>query len=153
MLSGSTRLAVAWVGFPLKTLVDVSEQSRMAAEVMDFDCKMKNTGSTEFSEWGKLELRWNRSVGRTVEAGVRREVGEDVKVSKSKIKVQEDTFLSMHAAIFAGLTNPLVSTMTEEAKPDICVTKATNLVIMTLMIGRDISQECIFFVISIYLYL
>ena len=79
----------------------------MAAEVMDFDCKMKNTGSTEFSEWGKLELRWNRSVGRAVEAGVRREVGEEVKVSKSKIKVQEDTFLSMHAAIFAGLTIPL----------------------------------------------
>ena len=47
--------------------------SRMAAEVMDFDCKMKNTGSTEFSEWGKLELRWNRSVGRAVEAGFLRE--------------------------------------------------------------------------------
>ena len=101
----STRLA--WVGFPLQTLVDVSEQSRMAAEVMDFDCKMKNTGSTEFSEWGKLELRWNRSVGRAVEAGVRREVGEEVKVSKPKINVQEDTFLCMHAAIFAGLTIPL----------------------------------------------
>ena len=68
----------------------------MAAEVMDFDCKMKNTGSTEFSEWGKLELRWNRSVGRAVEAGVRREVGEEVKVSKSKVKVQENTFLSRH---------------------------------------------------------
>ena len=54
----------------------------MAAEVMDFDCKMKNTGSTEFSEWGKLELRWNRSVGRAVEASVRRDVGEEVKVSK-----------------------------------------------------------------------
>ena len=79
----------------------------MAAEVMDFDCKMKNTGSTEFSEWGKLELRWNRSVGRAVEAGVRREVGEEVKVSKPKINVQEDTFLCMHAAIFAGLTIPL----------------------------------------------
>ena len=89
MSSGSARLA--WVGFPLQTLVDVSEQSRMAAEVMDFDCKMKNTGSTEFSEWGKLELRWNRSVGRAVEASVRRDVGEEVKVSKSKIKVQEDT--------------------------------------------------------------
>ena len=50
---------------------DVSEQSRMAAEVMDFDCKMKNTGSTEFSEWGKLELRWNRSVGRAVKVNVR----------------------------------------------------------------------------------
>ena len=88
--------------------------SRMAAEVMDFDCKMKNTGSTEFSEWGKLELRWNRSVGRavdstinSVEAGVRREVGKEVKVSKPKINVQEDTFLCMHAAIFAGLTIPL----------------------------------------------
>ena len=85
----------------------------MAAEVMDFDCKMKNTGSTEFSEWGKLELRWNRSVGRAVEAGVRREVGEEVKVSKSKGKVQDtfldmDRILSMHAdAIFAGLTIPL----------------------------------------------
>ena len=69
MLSGSTRLA--WVGFHLQPLVDVSEQSRMAAEVMDFDCKMKNTGSTEFSEWGKLKLRWNRSVGRAVEVNVR----------------------------------------------------------------------------------
>ena len=29
----------------------------MAAEVVDFDCKMKNTGSTEFSEQSKLELR------------------------------------------------------------------------------------------------
>ena len=48
---------------------DVSEQSRMAAEVMD--CKMKNTGSTEFSEWSKLKLRWNRSVGRAVEVNVR----------------------------------------------------------------------------------
>ena len=55
MSSGSARLA--WVGFLLQTFVDVSEQSRMAAEVMDFDCKMKNTSSTEFSEWGKLELR------------------------------------------------------------------------------------------------
>ena len=43
----------------------------MAAEVMDFDCKIKNTGSTEFSEWGKLKLRWNRSVGRAVEVNVR----------------------------------------------------------------------------------
>ena len=69
MILGTARLA--WVGFPLQTLVDVSEQSRMAAEVMDFDCKMKNTGSTEFSEWGKLKLRWNRSVGRAVEVNVR----------------------------------------------------------------------------------
>ena len=57
--------------FRLLTLVDVSEESGMATEGMDFDCKMKNTGSTEFSEWGKLELRWNRSVGRAVEVNVR----------------------------------------------------------------------------------
>ena len=49
-------------GFHLQTLVDVSEQSRMAAEVMDFDCKMKSNGSTE----SKLELRLNRRIGRAL---------------------------------------------------------------------------------------
>ena len=63
----------------------------MAAELMDFDCKMKNTDSTKFSEYSKLELVANR-----LGAGVRREVGEGVKVSKSKVKVQENTFLSRH---------------------------------------------------------
>ena len=43
-------LVTQFSGFPLQTLVDVSDQPRMAAEVMDFDCKMKNTGSTKFSE-------------------------------------------------------------------------------------------------------
>ena len=56
MLSGSTRLA--WVGFPLQTLVDVSEQSRMAAEVVDFDCKMKNTVPAAPSSLNRTRLIW-----------------------------------------------------------------------------------------------
>ena len=43
-------------GFPLQDLVDVSDQSRMAAEVMDFDCEMKNASSAEFSEESELEI-------------------------------------------------------------------------------------------------
>ena len=44
MILGTDRLT--WVGFPVKTLVDVSEQSRVAAEEMDFDCEMKNICSS-----------------------------------------------------------------------------------------------------------
>ena len=44
VLLGTARLT--WVGFPVKTLVDVSEQSRVAAEEMDFDCEMKNICSS-----------------------------------------------------------------------------------------------------------
>ena len=33
-----------------------AERDRMAAEVMDFDCEMKNASSAEFSEESELEI-------------------------------------------------------------------------------------------------